>query len=807
MAKRLEENLYRSAQTKEEYLDPSTLKRRLQLIAHRLEGHGSSTDGSKKESSKRIDSVVERNGDLPENGLGGVSGLSTGFTAEGDSTSQQQLRLQEQVNQLKQMQQLQQLQQLQQQQQQQHQFGASPGNNLESLINQQQLKDEILRQQSHQQSNMTVSSVTPLGGGQDLPSNSSDLFSMAQHEQKMLKFQSLSTQGAQNKTSQGILKTSSSKYDPQKRKVVKQQQQRLLLLRHASKCGEGASCKVKFCGQMISLWKHMKKCRDKDCKTAHCLSSRCVLNHYRICKSKNNTSSCEVCGPVMRQIKDNHPPVDDEPAAIERDDTVTHEGLSRQESHGQQQPQAEREGGNPSSLARVTSNSKQIEELAASQQKFQQKQALLIQLQNQQMQLFEQQRQLEQQQQHVLPQSQEGQHFQQQQLLLQQLLIQFQQQEMLLRQEIMQLSQTNQGSGAHDIPQNLRGTPDFFGSQPMFGALDLQGSDSQQLTSLSDVIGIDSSGSGQGNSEQERGKHMPANRRGGVTHKASELQGSTDSMSVKGIESPVIRRGSMGKRLSALESRISRTSDRGSAPTSGIVGSIDASDSFDVDPSSYRSASQGTAFVGLHNSTDVGEGTAENEGAAVPGEALGDGKYERVLEQGDTGCTMSLITSMSKSDIVDHLRSLEDTAESKSRAITQKMLPVVRRLFNDPLSWVFRDPVDVDLLGIPDYYDVVKNPMHLTLVEQKLESGVYQDMKSAEDDVRLVFENGILYNGADSEVGEMATKMIHRFESELHSFCGKKMVTSNVMLAFSTMITDSRASIQFATQELKCLKI
>ncbi|KAI2514012.1 histone acetylation protein [Fragilaria crotonensis] len=263
----------------------------------------------------------------------------------------------------------------------------------------------------------------------------------------MLQLQSLSTHSSQSKSSQGILKTSSSKYDPQKRKVVKQQQQRLLSYSAMrASAGKGA-CKVKFCGQMISLWKHMKKCRDKDCKTAHCLSSRCVLNHYRICKSKNKTSTCEVCGPVMRQIKDNHPPDDDESTTNERDDTVTQGGLPRQDVPGQQPSQFEREGNNSSNLVRGGGDSQRIEDLQAAQLKIQQKQALLNQVQNQQVQLFEQQTQLEHQQQHVAPQTQKGQHLQQQQLLLQQLLIQFQQQEMLLRQEIMQLSHANQGSG------------------------------------------------------------------------------------------------------------------------------------------------------------------------------------------------------------------------------------------------------------------------------------------------------------------------------------------------------------------------
>lgn len=69
MAKRLEEHLYRSAQTKEEYLDPSTLKKRLQMIAHGLEVHRSSSGGSKKDSSSNKADPDPLMGDpLPVNG-------------------------------------------------------------------------------------------------------------------------------------------------------------------------------------------------------------------------------------------------------------------------------------------------------------------------------------------------------------------------------------------------------------------------------------------------------------------------------------------------------------------------------------------------------------------------------------------------------------------------------------------------------------------------------------------------------------------------------------------------------------------
>ena len=86
----------------------------------------------------------------------------------------------------------------------------------------------------------------------------------------------------------------------QRKKLIRQ---RLVLLRHASKCRVGPSCSVKFCPQMVVLWKHMRSCDDKSCKTAFCLSSRCVLNHYRNCKGENRTEMCEICSPVMKHFR------------------------------------------------------------------------------------------------------------------------------------------------------------------------------------------------------------------------------------------------------------------------------------------------------------------------------------------------------------------------------------------------------------------------------------------------------------------------------------------------------------------------
>merc|ERR1712050_249596 len=66
-----------------------------------------------------------------------------------------------------------------------------------------------------------------------------------------------------------------------KKKTLKNQTTRLILLRHASKCKNGAKCKIKVCPDMVKLWNHMKECYDDNCRYKHCLSSRCILNHHK----------------------------------------------------------------------------------------------------------------------------------------------------------------------------------------------------------------------------------------------------------------------------------------------------------------------------------------------------------------------------------------------------------------------------------------------------------------------------------------------------------------------------------------------
>jgi predicted nucleic acid-binding OB-fold protein len=62
-------------------------------------------------------------------------------------------------------------------------------------------------------------------------------------------------------------------------------------------------------------------------------------------------------------------------------------------------------------------------------------------------------------------------------------------------------------------------------------------------------------------------------------------------------------------------------------------------------------------------------------------------------------------------------------------------------------SELFHKPVDPIELGIPDYFDIIKHPMDFSTIKKKLNNFQYTKFKEFCDDMDLVFNNCILYNG------------------------------------------------------------
>ncbi|ETW85228.1 hypothetical protein HETIRDRAFT_438210 [Heterobasidion irregulare TC 32-1] len=74
-----------------------------------------------------------------------------------------------------------------------------------------------------------------------------------------------------------------------------------------------------------------------------------------------------------------------------------------------------------------------------------------------------------------------------------------------------------------------------------------------------------------------------------------------------------------------------------------------------------------------------------------------------------------------------------------------------------PQAWPFKEPVNAQ--EVPDYYDVIQNPMDFSTMEHKLETGQYQDLDAFIADAQLVFDNAKVYNPEDTIYYKGAVKM------------------------------------------------
>ncbi|XP_064819337.1 LOW QUALITY PROTEIN: bromodomain-containing protein 4-like [Oncorhynchus masou masou] len=79
-------------------------------------------------------------------------------------------------------------------------------------------------------------------------------------------------------------------------------------------------------------------------------------------------------------------------------------------------------------------------------------------------------------------------------------------------------------------------------------------------------------------------------------------------------------------------------------------------------------------------------------------------------------------------------------------------------------AWPFYKPVDAHALGLHDYHHIIKHPMDLGTVKDKLDSRQYRDAQHFAADVRLMFSNCYKYNPPDHDVVNMARKLQDVFE-------------------------------------------
>lgn len=105
---------------------------------------------------------------------------------------------------------------------------------------------------------------------------------------------------------------------------------------------------------------------------------------------------------------------------------------------------------------------------------------------------------------------------------------------------------------------------------------------------------------------------------------------------------------------------------------------------------------------------------------------------------------------------------------------------------NESIAYPFLQPVDPVAQGVPNYFEIVKEPMDLSTISNKLRDGVYEGAEDFEADIRLMFKNCYLFNPEGTPVSELG----HRLEA----IFDKKWVEKPVPSATPPAHSDSDAS-------------
>ncbi|KAL9456679.1 hypothetical protein AB3S75_005827 [Citrus x aurantiifolia] len=111
----------------------------------------------------------------------------------------------------------------------------------------------------------------------------------------------------------------------------------------------------------------------------------------------------------------------------------------------------------------------------------------------------------------------------------------------------------------------------------------------------------------------------------------------------------------------------------------------------------------------------------------------------------------------------------EEAAGRRMQELKRQFAAIFRQVTQHKWAWPFMHPVDVEGLGLHDYYEVIEKPMDFSTIKNKMDGkdGTgYRNVREIYADVRLVFKNAMKYNDERDDVHVMAKSLLEKFEEK-----------------------------------------
>ncbi|KAL5840957.1 hypothetical protein ACOSQ3_013644 [Xanthoceras sorbifolium] len=111
----------------------------------------------------------------------------------------------------------------------------------------------------------------------------------------------------------------------------------------------------------------------------------------------------------------------------------------------------------------------------------------------------------------------------------------------------------------------------------------------------------------------------------------------------------------------------------------------------------------------------------------------------------------------------------EEAALRRMQELKRQFATIFRQITQQKWAWPFMHPVDVEGLGLHDYYEVIEKPMDFSTIKNKMDGkdgNWYKNVREIYADVRLVFKNAMKYNDERDDVHVMAKSLLEKFEEK-----------------------------------------
>ncbi|KAA3488598.1 Transcription factor GTE7-like protein [Gossypium australe] len=106
----------------------------------------------------------------------------------------------------------------------------------------------------------------------------------------------------------------------------------------------------------------------------------------------------------------------------------------------------------------------------------------------------------------------------------------------------------------------------------------------------------------------------------------------------------------------------------------------------------------------------------------------------------------------------------QENGKASTAHLMKSCSQILTKLMKNKHGYIFNSPVDVVGMGLHDYYDIIKNPMDLGTVKSRMSKNFYGSPLEFAADVRLTFNNAMLYNPKGHEVYVLAEQFLAKFE-------------------------------------------